>query len=202
MYDEYISTWVKQQTALLIFLLHYYSVILNSKIIHHSTPKGLTGCVTWWQGFGVRGQSQHFQGKGFSPPQTGIVSTTIYLSAALTAPDSTTIFFFLLFGRHTFTCTLAPPAPDNEFSWWFLSLVGISLLFSAGGSLHNVCPSFWQSALQRYYCQITRSRWLSLHPFYFYFHPFLIPFFPNPFNSALTTCSSFALKAKRSWKVW
>lgn len=109
--------------------------------------------------------------------------------------------FLSFLRRHTFTCTLAPPAPDNEFFWWFLSLVGISLVFSVGVSLHNVCPSFWQSALQRYYCQITRSRWLSLHPFYFYFYPFLIPFFPNPFSSALTTCSSFALKAKRSWKV-
>lgn len=94
------------------------------------------------------------------------------------------------------------PAPDNAFPWWFSSLVGISLVFSVGVSLYNVCPSLWQSALQRYYCQITRSRWLSLHSFYFYFYPFLMPFFQYPFNSALTPCSSFALKANRSWKVW
>lgn len=58
--------------------------------------------------------------------------------------------------------------------FFVLSLVGISFMCSVGVSLNNVCPSLWQSALQRYYCQITHSRWLSLLPFYFYFCSFLI----------------------------
>lgn len=68
MYDEYISTWVKQQTALLIFLLHYYSVILHSKIINHSTPKEINWVQNLVTGIWGKGTEPTFPGEGFLPP--------------------------------------------------------------------------------------------------------------------------------------
>lgn len=199
MYDEYISTWVKQQTALLIFLSHYYSVILQSKIINHSTPKEINWVHHLVTGTWGKGTKPTFPGKRIPPSLKRHYLLIIYTSTALTVKESPPDLSLVSSGcTHTHAHSLNP-APDNAFPWWFSSLVGIS---SIGVSLYNVCPSLWQSALQRYYCQITRSRWLSLHSFYFYFYPFLIPFFQFPFNSTLTPCSSFALKANRGWKVW
>lgn len=99
-------------------------LIARSKTISHQ--KELTGYITWRQGLGVTGQSQHFQGKGFSPPRKGTVSTTTELSTALTAQDSTTIFLsFLLL----VTCTLAQPRPRQCVSlvvfkpgWYFFGV--------------------------------------------------------------------------------
>lgn len=39
MYDEYISTWVKQQTALLIFLLYHYNVMPHKQDHKPFAPK-------------------------------------------------------------------------------------------------------------------------------------------------------------------
>lgn len=141
MYDEYISTWVKQQTALLIFLLHYYSVILHSKVINHSTPKEINWVHPLVMGIWGTGTKPTFPGKRIPP---SLKRHHFYHNICVHSSDNErfTHDLSLFSSVHTRTHTHSlNPAPDNAFPWWFSSLVGISLVFSVGVSLYNVCPS-------------------------------------------------------------
>lgn len=141
MYDEYISTWVKQQTALLIFLLHSYNVTLNSKTKNHFTPKGISWVHHLVTGIQGNGTKPTFPGKRIPPSPE---RHHLYHNAYVHSSDSDRFNRGLSFPSSVCTHThahLLNPAPDNELPWWFLSLVGISLVFSVGVSLNTVCPS-------------------------------------------------------------
>lgn len=170
--------------------------------MNHFTPQGIDWVHHLPRGIWCNRTMPAFPGKRIPP---SLKRHHLYHNGHVHSSDSARfnldLSFFSSECTHTHARSLNP-APESEFPRWFLSLVDIALVFSVGVSFNNVCPSLWQSVLQRYYCQIPRSKWLSLHPFYFYFYPFLIPFFQDPFNSAITPWSSPALKVRRSWKVW
>lgn len=86
MYDEYISTWVKQQTALLIFSLHYYNAILNSKILNRLHTKGINlvhHLVT-----GIWDKANISREEASPTPRKGITSTIVHMSTASDSKSS------------------------------------------------------------------------------------------------------------------
>lgn len=119
MYDEYISTWVKQQTALLIFLLHYHSVILHSKIINHFTPKEINWVHHLATGIWGKGATSTFPEKRIIPSlKRHRLHPNIYVHSSDSKRVTHDLSFFSSLCTHTHAHSLNL-APDNEFPWWF-----------------------------------------------------------------------------------
>lgn len=128
MYDEYISTWVKQQTALLIFLLHYYSVILHSKVINHSTPKEINWVHHLGTGIWGTGTKPTFPGKR-SPPSLKRHHLYHHIYVHSSDNERFTHELSLFSSVHTHTCTFTQPHPRQCVSlvvfksgWYFFGI--------------------------------------------------------------------------------